>query len=79
MPLRPHGRAAEQTLHEANVRQMIELVGSYGLTAGDRKSLSQELHHRAVTVRDEQLEDREIADVWREGLTHRGAPEASWW
>lgn len=80
MPLTPHGRrGAEQAVHETNVRQVIELVGSYGLSAGDRMSLAQELHHRALTVRHEHLEVRGMADVWREGLTRRRAPEASWW
>lgn len=57
---------------------MIELVGSYGLSAGDRINLGQELHHRAVTIRDEHLEVRDMADVWREGLTRRRAPAESW-
>jgi hypothetical protein len=79
MPLTPHGRAAEQAVHETNVGHVIELVGSYGLSTGDRMSLAQELHHRAVTVRDEHLDVRKIADVWREGLTRRRPPEPSWW
>lgn len=62
MPLTPHGRAAEQAVHETNVRQVMELVGSYGLSAGDRMSLAQE----------------DVADVWREGLTRRRAPAESW-
>ncbi len=76
MPLTPRGRRdAEQAVHEANVRHMIELAGSYGLSAGDRISLAQDLHRRAVTIRDEHLEFRGIADVWREGLAGRHAPE----
>jgi hypothetical protein len=78
MALTPHGRAAEQAVHETNVRQMIELVGSYGLSAADRMSLAQELHHRAITIRDEHVEVRDIPDVWREGLTRRRAPAESW-
>jgi hypothetical protein len=53
---------------------VIELVGSYGLSAGDRMSLAQELHHRAVTVRDEYLDVRKIADAWREGSRARDRP-----
>ena len=79
MSLIPHGsRGDEQAVHETNVRQVIELVGSYGLSAGDRIGLAQELHHRAITVRDEHLEVRDMADVWREGLTRRSAPEPNW-
>ena len=78
MPFTSHGRAAEHAVHETNVRQVIELVGSYGLSAGERMGLAQELHHRAVTVRDEHLEVRDMADVWREGLTSRRAPTESW-
>ncbi len=79
MSLIPHGRRGnEQAVHETNVRQVIELVGSYGLSAGDGMGLAQELHRRAVTVRDEHVEVRDMADVWREGLTRRRAPEPNW-
>lgn len=78
MPLRPRHRTAEQVVHETNVRQVIELVGSYGLSAGDRVSLAQELHQRVVTIRDEHLDVQDIADVWREGLTRRRPPEPTW-
>ena len=78
MPLRRQSRRdAEQAVHERNVRHLIELVGSYGLSAGERINLAQELHGRAVTTRDEHLEvtlelddldrARVLADVWREG------------
>jgi hypothetical protein len=78
MPLSPHGRRAEleQMVRESNVRRVIDLVGSYGLSAGDRVSLAQELRQRAVITRDRPMEGaldevdwgRVVTDVWREGL-----------
>jgi hypothetical protein len=78
MPLSPHRRRSEleQAVRESNVRRVIELVGSYGLSASDRVNLAQELHRRAVTNRDEYpgggLDDSDwggvVAEVWREGV-----------
>ena len=68
MPSRSQTRAAEQAFHDWNdVRHLIELVGDYGLSPGERMSLAQELHRRAVTTRDLR-QARVIADVWREGI-----------
>jgi hypothetical protein len=67
MPSRSQARAAEQAFHDWNVRHLIELAGAYGLSPGERMSLAQELHRRAVTTRD-LGQARVIADVWREGI-----------
>jgi hypothetical protein len=67
MPSRSQARAAEQAFHDWNVRHLIELVGAYGLSPSERRSLAQELHRRAVTTRDLDRA-RVIADVWREGF-----------
>jgi hypothetical protein len=72
VPMTPHGRrTAEQAVHEANMRRVLRLVGSYGLSAGDRISLAQDLHRRAVQTCDRRV----VADVWEERLKSRHAPE----
>ncbi len=74
MSLTPHGRREAEidlALHESNVRHVIKLVGSYGLSASDRFDLADELRRRAVTPLDDQAQARGVADVWRERVPAR--------
>lgn len=77
MALHPHGRRTELELaRESNVRRVIGLVGSYGLSGSDKVGLAHEFRRHAATALDEHataaVEDRQqsraVANVWREGM-----------
>jgi hypothetical protein len=67
MPLTPSGRRdaeIEKAVHEWNLRHVVKLSGSYGLSARHRSDIAEPLEH------DRKQPDRArvVADVWREGL-----------
>ena|SRR5579862_3055774 len=79
MPLTPNGRREaeiEKAVHEWNLRHVVKLSGSYGLSAHHRSDLAETLDGGPVDQADRA---RVIADVWREGLrtATSGAPPSS--
>lgn len=72
MALSPKARRAadalEREIREGNVRAVIELVDSYGLSAGDRIATAEELDRRMRRIPDEEVElvfgPYDLARVW---------------
>lgn len=67
MPLTPSGRRdaeIEKAVHEWNLRHVVKLSGSYGLSARHRSDIAEKLE----SGREQPDRARVVADVWREGL-----------
>jgi hypothetical protein len=67
MPLTPSGRRdaeIEKAVHEWNLRHVVKLSGSYGLSARHRSDIAETLD----PDREQPDRARVVADVWREGL-----------
>lgn len=83
MPLSKRARHAVDELDAAiaagRTREVLELIASYGLSAGDRIAVVSELHRRASRAFDDELElrfgqfddarvVRGVSEVWKAAL-----------